>query len=157
PNWAGWCDSAHQQITSVSTLGNEYSAVRHGPREGTDEEYGPWHLIGVVDGTTLSYSPKKPNGAPLTLSKGQTIEFYTDFAVVVRSQDANHPFMLAQYMTGATAAGLNGAGQLGDPEFVLTISNQQFLNDYVFFSDPTYSYSQIVVVRQKGDNGYQDV
>jgi hypothetical protein len=144
------CDSAQQQIPPVSALGSEYAAVRYRSRtpDGAPEEANPWRLVGIVDGTKLTYLPAPPPGAPTTLSRGQFVEVTTADPFVVRSQDGDHPFYLAEYMTGGDP--FEGAG---DPEFVNVLATAQYLPKYVFFTDPTYPETSLVVVRQHGADG----
>ena len=150
------CDTAQQQILPVKQLGHEYAAVRHKARRlGLDpvDESVPWRLVGTVDATTLSYSPAAPAGAPTTLARGQVVELWTKDAFVVKSQDAEHPFYVGAYMTG----GNDFLGE-GDPEWVNVVPVGQYLDSYVFFTDPTYPETSLVVVRQKDDKGsFQDV
>jgi hypothetical protein len=134
-------DSAEQMLPPVRALGNEYVGVRYRNR-GTTEETVPWHLVGVVDGTQLTYEPSTPPGAPTTLAAQQLVEFSTPGPFVVRSQDANHPFYLASYMTGGQH--FNGRG---DPEFVNVVPPAQYLPRYTFFTDPTYPETNLVIVR----------
>ncbi|MCC6899498.1 MAG: IgGFc-binding protein [Polyangiaceae bacterium] len=150
------CDTAQQQILPVKQLGHEYAAVRYKARRlGLDpvDESVPWRLVGTVDGTTLTYSPAAPAGAPTTLARGQVVELWTKDAFVVKSQDADHPFYVGAYMTG----GNDFLGE-GDPEWVNVVPVGQYLDSYVFFTDPTYPETSLVVVRQKDDQGaFQDV
>jgi IgGFc binding protein len=141
------CDSAHQQIPPVHALGSEYVAVRHGDRGGMAEN-PPWRLVGAVDGTALTYEPVTPFGAPTALGRGQAVTFRTAEPFVVRSQDADHPFYLAGYMT----AGADHLG-LGDPEFVNVVPAAQYPSSYVFFTDPTYPITSLVVVRSREPGG----
>lgn len=142
------CDGAQQQIPPASALGHEYVAVRYKSRSATQEETVPWRLVGVVDGTTLSYEPAAPPGAPTTLARGQFAELSTNAPFVVHSQDADHPFYMAGYMTAGSL--FDGAG---DPEFVNVQPTSQYLPSYVFFTDPTYPETSLVVVRQPGKDG----
>jgi IgGFc binding protein len=147
------CDSAHQQIPPVSAWGHEYAAVRYPPRVTGQEEAVPWRIVGAVDGTKLTYRPAAPAGAPATLARGQFVEFTTAEPFVVQSQDAEHPFYLAGYMTSGEPFG--GAG---DPEFVNVAPTAQFLSSYVFFTDPTYPETHLTVVRRRGaDGAFSDV
>lgn len=147
------CDSAHQQIPPIEAWGSEYAAVRFKSRAPGREEVVPWRLVGAVDGTRLSYAPAAPAGAPAMLMKGQYVELSTGEPFVVKSQDALHPFYLAGYMTGG--ADFEGAG---DPEFVNVTPVAQFLSSYVFFTDPTYPETNLVVVRRRGTDGqFSDV
>jgi hypothetical protein len=159
PSSFGACDAAHQQIPPVKALGHEYVGVKHRDRYTTDKETPPWRVVGAVDGTTFTWEPSAPTGAPSTINAGQMVEFQSGGPFVVKSQDDKHPFYMAQYMTGCT--GYTGYQQTsdcrGDPEFVNMIPPQQYLNSYVLFTDPTYSETELVVTRQKGQNGFEDV
>jgi hypothetical protein len=156
PQSAGACDAAHQQIPPVKALGHEYVGVKYRDRYQNTPESPPWRVVGAVDGTTLTWEPSAPTGAPTTINAGQMVEFATGGPFVVKSQDDQHPFYMAQYMTGCTAYWTNSDCR-GDPEFVNMIPPQQYLNSYVLFTDPTYSETELVVVREKGQNGFEDV
>ena len=84
-------------LPPVKALGNEYAAVMFRPRVTGDAAI--WHMVGTIDGTTLTYS--SPVGGPATLDAGQVVDFITDQPFVVKSQDTMHPFMLFTYMTGS--------------------------------------------------------
>lgn len=89
--------------------------------------------------------------------------FNTAGPFVVRSQDAQHPFYMSAHMTGAAAfdPSTNDPSATpdgrGDPEFVNVIPPAEFLDSYVFFTDPTYSETNLVLVRVKGPKGFSDV
>ena len=146
------CDSAHQQIPPIKALGNEYVAVRYRNRIDGMEESPPWRLLGAVDGTTLTYDPAAPPGAPTTLSSGELAKFSAPGPFVVRSQDDAHPFYFSGHMTGGGAY-----QQRGDPEFVNVIPPQQYLARYVFFTDPTYPETNLVFVRKQVNGSFADV
>jgi hypothetical protein len=142
-------DSAEQMLPPISALGSEYVAVRYRSRDPSTEESVPWRVVGVVDGTTLMYDPAPPPGAPLSINQGQVEQIDNPGPWVISSQDANHPFYFAQYMTGGSAV-VNDAsspvyGQ-GDPEFVNVITPAQYLSGYTFFTDPTYPETNLVIV-----------
>ena len=146
------CDSAHQQIPPVKALGHEYVAVRYKNRTMT-EETPPWRIVGAVDGTKLTYEPSTPNGEPTVINNGQFVEFTSAGPWIVRSQDDQHPFYMSAHMTGG-----GKFGGVGDPEFVNVIPPQQYLASYVFFTDPTYPETSLIVVRQRDkQNAYPDV
>jgi hypothetical protein len=152
------CDSAHQELFPVKALGHEYVASRYRDRLASTVESVPWHIVGAVDGTTLTYDPPTPPvGAPTTLSSGQVALFSAPGPFVVSSQDAQHPFYVSGHMTGWSHVPGN-TGDLGDPEFVNIIPPQQYLESYVFFTDPTYANTNLVFVRQKSSGGtFNDV
>lgn len=140
------CDSVQQQIPPVSALGSEYAAVRYRSRS-TIEESVPWRFVGAADGTVLSYDGA-PAGAPTALARGQVVDVWTDRPFLVRSQDAQHPFSLHGYMTGGESF-----DHAGDPDFVNVVPTSQYLSSYVFFADPTYPETNLVVVRKRGSDG----
>jgi hypothetical protein len=75
---------------------------------------------------------------------------------VVKSQDAAHPFYFAAHMTGSLYnQSLDETSILadifpGDPETVNVVASAQYMSKYVFFTDPTYSNTNLVVVRATG-------
>lgn len=145
------CDGAHQQIPPIKALGSSYPAVRYRSRNGQDEA-PPWRIVGVVADTQLTYAPFKPNGAPDVVTLGQVAEFNSPGGFVVTSQDQDHPFYLAAYMTGGFP--FNGTG---DPEWVNVVPSAQYLDKYVLFTDPTYPETNFVVIRRRVDGGFSDV
>jgi hypothetical protein len=151
------CDSAHQQIPPVNALGHRYTAVRYRNRFNGMEETVPWRIIGAVDGTTLTYRPSPPSGAPTTLSVGQTVEFWAPGPFHVESQDADHPFYVSAHMTGCEAVNPGFNDCRGDPEFVNVIPNDQYLAKYTFFTDPTYPETNLVLIREKKNGVFADV
>ena len=112
-------------IPPVKALGSEY-AIAQQPLTPADS-YGqprqviaPYRIVGLVDGTTLTYDPPlntncpptwsnspcsqnpfqdpyhRAGMGPSTLSKGQLVDFDEYGAFHVRSQDAAHPFYIAE-------------------------------------------------------------
>lgn len=151
----GACDGAHQQLVPVQMLGNQYVGARYPSRGGDDS--APYTLVGMVEGTTLSYDPQPSANAPATIGRGQVVSFWTEQPFVVTSQDGDHPFYLSAHMTGAqtdTAA----PDSMGDPEWVNLVPPQQYLAYYLFATDPTYGNTALVFIRQKGsDQLFHDV
>jgi len=164
----GGCDSGHQMIPPVSALGSEYAPAPYVTRrKDLAEESIPYRIVGMVDGTTLTYEPAVA-GAPTTLSRGTVGSFQATGAFIVKSQNADHPFYVAQMMPGCEVTSGSRAGatvtlgglvplNLGDEEFVNILPPAQFLTKYVFFTDPTYSTTNLVLTRVKGASGFKDV
>jgi IgGFc binding protein len=142
PTGNPYCDHGEQMVPPISALGSEYVGVQYRPRVAGDQAW--WHMIGTIDGTALTYS--NAVGGPATLNAGQVVNFQTGTPFDVKSQDSMHPFMLFTYMTGSQD--LSDTGGYGDPDFVLSVPPQQYLNNYVFFTDPTYPETDVVVVRR---------
>jgi hypothetical protein len=158
----GGQDSAHQQLPPVSALGSRYVAGSVVTRLATLEpESVPYRLLGVVDGTQLTYDPPQPT-APATINAGDVVEFETTDVFVVASQDEDHPFNVSQYMPGTGFGSRPGCGDfgscgLGDEEWVVLLPPEQYLTRYVFFTDPSYSTTNLVVTRVRGTEGFSDV
>ena len=154
---ADWSDHAEQQIPPVRALGHEYAVASYRDRVDGIVEHRRHRLVGAVDGTKLTFDPPVA-GAPATLELGAVAEFETDTPFVVKSQDDDHPFMAFTYMSGsANIANAGGPAGYGDSEFLRIVPGQQYLSRYVFFTDPTYPETNLVVVRKKGDAGFADV
>jgi hypothetical protein len=144
------CDHGEQMVPPVRALGSEYVGVMHRPRMG---EPALWRVIGAVDGTQLAWEPEV--GGPPTLNQGEVVEFLTGTPFVVKSQDADHPFMVFSYMVGSQfAPGLQG---YGDADSVISVPTDQYMSNYVFFTDPTYPETNLVVVRRKKGDKFFDV
>lgn len=150
PNDTPFCDHAEQQIPAVRALGWEYAAVGH--RARTDKpENRRWRVVSAVADTQLSFEGA-PIAAPV-LSAGDVFEFETDSPFVVKSQDEQHPFLLFAYMKSSRALD----DDYGDPDFVRIVPPAQFLESYVFFTDPTYPETNLVVVRARKDGSFSPV
>jgi hypothetical protein len=148
PSTTSRADSAEQMLPPISALSSEYVAVRYRSRDPNSEESTLWRLVGIVDGTVLTFDPPLPD-VPNTLGQGQILPILDPGPWVVSSQDADHPFYFAQYMTGGgyldetKTSAIYGAG---DPEFVNVIPPAQYLPGYTFFTDPTYPETNLVIV-----------
>ena len=146
----GASDNAHQQITPISALGSEYVAAPYHSRIAIPESV-PYRLVGVTGGTRLSYDPPQP-AAPAALDAGSVRDFESVEAFTIRSQDREHPFYIAQIMPGC------GMGDpTGDEEYVSVVPAPQYLDKYVFFTDPSYATTNLVLVRGKGADGFAAV
>ncbi len=161
----GGCDSGHQMIPPVSALASLYAVAPYTTRRADlAPESVPYRIVGAAAGTTLTFDPAV-SGAPSTLSVGQVGAFEAAGPFVVTSQDAMHPFYIGQMMPGGevTSGSRPGVGagsetnDLGDEEYVNVLAPAQFLQKYVFFTDPTYATTNLVIVRTKGANGFADV
>ena len=161
-NAGGGQDSAHQQLPHVQALSNEYVGPGIPTRKANMQpESVVYQVVGTVDGTTLSYDPAIPNGAPTALGLGQVAEFESTQLFTIRSQDEDHPFSFTQYMGGAINPNLGGCllgcSGLGDEEWINLVAPGQYMRRYVFFVDPTYGVSSLAVVRTQGLDGFEDV
>lgn len=155
----GGCDSSHQQMPPVSALGSEYTPAPYTTRRADmQEESIPYRIVGMVNGTTLTYDPPVA-GAPTTLKLGQYVDFEATGAFDVKSQDNMHPFYVGQMMPGCmvTSGSQAPGGCIGDEDYVNVMAPAQFLSSYVFFTDPTYATTTFTFVRVKAAQGFSDV
>ena len=161
----GDCDTSHQMIPPISALGSEYVASPYVTRLASlADESIPYRVVGVVDNTTLAFDPPV-SGAPPSLSRGQFADFETTIAFAVASQDAQHPFYIAQQMPGCPSSSRAGYQVLPNqcdqclcgPDLVNVLPPAQFLQKYVFFTDPTYWTTNFALVRVKDGGGFHDV
>jgi hypothetical protein len=151
----GGCDSAHQQIPPVSALGSKYAAAPYATRRPDGKEESLWYrIVGMQDATVLTYDPPIP-GAPSTLRQGEWSDFEVTGAFVVSSQDNEHPFYVAQTMSGWGVTGTNQG--LGDEEYVNLVPPAQFLSSYVFFTDATYTTTTLSLAQCDEGRGWKDV
>lgn len=151
PVGTSFCDHGEQMVPPVKALGSRYVGVMYRSRVPA-ETSTYWRIIGAVDGTTLTYS--SPVGGPATLNAGESVVFETGTPFVVSSQDKDHPFMLFTYMSGSTRF----TSGFGDPDFVYDVPPEQFLRNYIFFTDPTYPVTNLVLIRTRGTDGqFHDV
>ena len=139
-------EQSQTALFPLKTWGNEYALAPYRSRRTKEvpEDY-LYRITGAVDGTALTYEPARPNDAPATIAAGESVVFTTQEPFVVKSQDSAHAFAIHSYMTGANFA--VPGGDEGDPELMTVIPTEQYLGRYVFWVDPTFASSHLVVVR----------
>jgi hypothetical protein len=146
PTGTAYCDHGEQMVPPVHALGSSYVGLMYRPRVAA--ETSTWYrVVGAADGTQLTWST--PVGGPATLNKGQTVVFQTGTPFYVEAQDGDHPFSMFTYMASSQQFG----DGYGDPDFVLDVSPAQFLSSYVFFTDPTYPETNLVITRAPDSGG----
>lgn len=145
-------DHGEQMLVPVRALGYEYVAAPHADRRPTAGEERLYRIFGAVDETHLEYDP--PGMGPAEVNRGAFHEIRTATPFTVRSQGSTHPFSMFTYMTGA---GEQGEGGWGDADFVRLVPPEQFLQHYVFFTDPTYPFTSLTVVRKSRQGTFEDV
>ncbi|MBX3198475.1 MAG: IgGFc-binding protein [Labilithrix sp.] len=157
PTGKRWCDQAQLQLFPVQSWGHEYAAAPHlSRREHGEPEPYLYRIVAAVDGTVLTYDPRRPPDAPTALGAAASRTFMTNEPFVVSSQDADHPITAYSYMTGLEF----GKAKMddGDPEFTYVIPTDQYLDRYVFYVAPSYRNSHLVVVRARsGGDDFQPV
>lgn len=139
-------DATHQQIPPREALGTAYVVV--GPRERQAGIPDPlWvTVVGAADGTTLSYEPEAPQGAPASIGASEVVIFSTPIPFVVSSQGPANPFFVAVHMSGSYITG--GNDLWGDPEFIVLAPVDQYKSAYPFWLDRSFLYSSVVLTRR---------
>jgi hypothetical protein len=151
PTSTAYCDHGEQMVPPVRALGSRYVGVMYRPRVAAETKTF-WRIVGAVDNTALTWSTNV--GGPAVIMKGQSVQFETGTPFVVTSQDPDHPFMLFTYMTSSQHV----QDGFGDPDFVVNVPPEQFMGQYVFFTDPTYPETNLVITRARGfDAQFHDV
>lgn len=151
----GGCDPGHQQVPPISALGSEYVGAPYASRMPSGQpESVPYRLVGLVDGTLLDFDPPVP-GAPSQIGAGEAALLEATGPFRVRSQDDAHPFHLSEMMTGCHVTGFVDC--LGDEEHVSLVPSAQFLDRYVFVTDPTFPTTNLTLIRRKTAAGFQAV
>ena len=160
-------ETTHTPTPAVATLGNDYVLAPYETRRADlVEETIVYRLVGALDGTILTFDPPVP-GAPASIARGEVVDFSAVGAFRVTSQGNTHPFAIAQTMSSANVPGGSRPGALipfpglpagqspplGDEDFVVTLAPSQFLSNYVFFTDPTYATTSLVVTRVRPSGG----
>jgi len=152
----GGCDSDYEQIPPVQALGSEYVASPVISRLSMGDESQIYRIVGAANGTTLTYDPPVA-GAPGAIKLAQMLEFEAVGAFTVKSQDDQHPFYLGTMISGCNTMPPGMLSGQGDEDYTNIIPSGQYLNKYVFFTDPTYPNTAFSIVRKKSNVGFQDV
>ncbi len=141
-----FCDHIEEQIFPIDTWGSHYVVARS-PARNTEPML--WRLIAAADGTNITFSPPVSIGpSSNNLSAGQMIQFTAHGDFEIRSNAATKPVLVAGYTYGCKAAQFDTCP--GDPSMVLAVPVEQWLSDYVFLVDFSYSNDNIRLVRSTG-------
>jgi hypothetical protein len=106
-----------------------------------------YRITGSFDGTTLTYSPSAPAGAPTTINAYQTLRFQTNQAFSVTG---SQPFAITKFLLSNGNFGGSTGGQPGDPAMIALPAVQQFQSEYVFLAPNGYQSDNVTVFRPAG-------
>jgi hypothetical protein len=144
-------DSVHQQVLPIPTLGSVYPLVRPRDRVDGQADVARFRLVGVVDGTQVTFDPARPS---IELDRGEVFDLETGETLIAASQGLSHPFYAFEYMLlEKKPGGLN----VGDGEFLNVIPVEQALPRYDLFLEPGYQNSHLVIIRARASAGFADV
>jgi hypothetical protein len=139
------------QIPPVGDWGRAYAFARQDNRPPATGERSLIRVIASADGTTLSYAPAAPAGAPIALDSGQMGTFWSYNPFVISSQDTAHPFFLMAYMVDPCdfddTPSAEGGAHEGSSAMSAVPPIDHWGMTYDFFMPYNYPASEIVLVR----------
>lgn len=143
------CDHIEESVFPVETWGSRYFVtVPTGPNGKTAGHIV--RLYGNVDGTSLSFFPKKPSGAPDHIGAGEVV----DLGIVDESFEVSgsHELAVASFELGATVVDPNTTydKQKGDPAQSFLTAVEQYRKKYVFLAPDDYEESWVDITLPDG-------
>ncbi len=155
PPSQGYCDHLEEMMQPVNSWGQVYVAAVP-PQRANENAY--WRIVAAVDQTHITVEPYSQYDR--VLNRGEVLEIDEPGSFLVTASsgapDITDPFpiMVVNYLKGAeqTAAdsgtSIEALGNLrGDPAMTLSVPTEQYMDSYVFLSDPSYAFNYVVVVR----------
>ena len=118
PEGVAFADHLEEMLPPITALTSEYVITRPGnPSGSASGARQVVKLVGLADGTGLSYSTNV--GGPVTINAGQlvTLTGLVDFRVT-----ATAPLLIGQFMEGATTTGFDNKG---DPGMIVAAPTNQ--------------------------------
>lgn len=156
PNPGQCCaDHMEQQMLPLVAWGDSYAASPPpSPTVAGESVNAAYRITGSFDGTSLTYSPATPPGAPTTINAGQTVRFETNQAFTVTSGDPDKPFAVTQFLLSAQV--IDVFATVGDPAMISLPAAAQYQNNYVFLVPDGYARNYVTVIRVAGAEVLRD-
>ena len=141
--WA--CDHLEEGIFPLETWGNNALVVISQPLAA---EPNVIRVISGDDGNAITFDPPSTH-APVTLSRGQFIEFEATGSFRAAGSAS---LTVAQFLVGQNYAGINSTatGGNGDPSESLAIPTEQYRSQYTFLAPETYAINFVGVSAPTG-------
>ncbi len=156
PPGMGYCDHLEEMMVPVSSWGLQYVAAVP-PQRASEKAY--WRIIAAVDETHVFVEPFSQYDRVLNRGEVLEIDELGSFLVTATSGSPDptqdpHPIMVVNYLKGAEQTAADSGTNIdalgnkrGDPAMTLSVPVEQYLNSYVFLSDPSYAFNYVVIVR----------
>jgi hypothetical protein len=150
PDNATNADHIEETVLPAEVIGTRYIVA---PPTSPSGEVKGGHVVriyGNVDGTTLTYAPAAPAGAPTSIDAGAFVELgpLTEAFTV----EGNEPFVVGSFMVGGSLQGPAGDACpnfpcRGDPAMTMMVTPQQFRKSYTFLAPADYetNFADILV------------
>lgn len=143
PTGTAYCDHVEQQMFPRQAIGDNYIIGKTSPRQSCDlPDYV--RILADVDNTTVTLTPA--SGGPYTLQAGEHVELALTEPVALQ---ASGPVLVGSFMASSQGGSCNDEG---DPAFTLQVPSDQFRNQYVFLTPPTYTRDFVDVIAPMGAN-----
>lgn len=141
PDTATNADHLEETVLPAEVIGTKYVVAPPTSPSGSVKGGHVVRIYGNVDGTTLTYAPAAPAGAPSSIAAGEFVELgpLTDAFTVEGSQ----PFVVASFMVGGSLEAPPGDKCpdfpcRGDPSMSMMVTPQQFRSSYTFLAPVDY-------------------
>lgn len=156
PNPGQCCaDHLEQQMLPLVAWGDSYLATPPpSPVIAGNDVMAGYRITGSFDGTTLTYSPSTPPGAPTTINAGQTVRFEASQGFSVSSGDPDKPFAVTEFLLSAQVIDLFAT--VGDPAMISLPAAAQFQTNYIFLVPDGYASNYVTVIRVAGTEVLRD-
>jgi hypothetical protein len=147
PANVGYCDHTEEVQFPQETLRTDYIVVPPNNTVAAPRLYV--RIVGTAAGTTLTYAPSTPTGAPLSLNAGQVGVFEAKAPFEVTT-NAKHPVVVAEYMEGEDNFGTSNVA--GDPAMSMAVAKDQYRTSYTFTAPNNYAVNYATVTAPTGSS-----
>ncbi len=155
PDTATNADHVEETVLPAEVIGTKYVVAPPTSPSGGVKGGHMVRIYGNVDGTTLTYAPTAPTGAPATIMAGAFVELgpLTEAFTVEGSQ----PFVVASFMVGGSLQAPVGDKCpdfpcRGDPSMSIMVTPQQYRSSYTFLAPADYETNFADIVLPTGAN-----
>lgn len=150
PDTATNADHVEETVLPGEVISNKYVVAPPTSPGGTVKGGHIVRIYGNVDGTTLTYAPSAPAGAPTTIAAGAVVEFGP--VMDAFTVEGNEPFVVGSFMVGGQLQAPPGDACpnfpcRGDPSMSMMVTPAQFRKEYTFLAPADYeaNFADIVV------------
>ena len=140
PLVASYCDHIEETIPPATALSTMY--VVAAPATVANAKLRRVRIVGMTDGTNLTYDPAEPSLATTLNAGGFTDVDTTDSFRI----SADHPVLVAEFMAGQTA----DANNVGDPAMTIAQGVDKFATAYTFVASTNYQANFATIVAPTG-------
>jgi hypothetical protein len=159
PDSATNADHVEETVLPAEVIGTKYVVAPPTSPSGGVKGGHIVRIYGNVDGTTLTYAPATPTGAPATIAAGAFVEFGP--VTQAFTVEGNQPFVVGSFMVGGSLQA--PPGDLcpdfpcrGDPSMSMMVTPRQFRKTYTFLAPVDYETNFADIVLPTGATAMLD-